>query len=918
MTPLRRQLPAWSTLSLVAAGVVLVVALVFAYALAGSLLQRVAQERARLVVAAFAGHLESTITRVHDDLAWTAAALPLPPRPLGEEGGSILVRARERLARVMRCVTVVEPDGSVAAARPSCPADEMAVKALVGRARERCGQPATQVVLGESGGHVLLTAVTAAGAAGGSEGRRVVLAAVDVSALLGGLPDVRASAAADVLFVSLAGSSPAYRVGSAGEAHPIALAALLPGDDSGVVRDALMRGELVQGFVLLTQAGRRQRHFLVVERREIAGQTWMVGALLPGRPAAGEGRTLQMAGIALSVALLAALVAVGVGLRRVRAGPGGGLDGAWPPVGGGGPSSSRALVERMPEPALLVTGGVVEAVNAEVRRLFDWRTQGPARDFVGQFDSRDRAQIERALQLGQAAESVARVHLANGEARTVKLRMAPLGDDAMLVTVQDRTTVERAEALLRAVSGAVPLGLVFTDRRGRLLWASAACRERTGYPLEQYVGEDLLFLVEREDHRRARALLARGARGSGIRDHLRVRCASGEVITVAAHVVPVTSSSMGPVGVLFLCRELDVRRATAEQGQRAETLGHLSRALAGRLNNDFQALFGVLSRLDESSEVGAVREQLSRMLAGAAEELQRFVVVGRTSGGHLGPLHLSSLVERWFTRMAPSIPERLRFRLRAGVGADRVLVDDAQLALVLDLYLAEAQTALSHCDGAIEVAVEPGPKPGEVVVSVSRTLVEGKPATTEATDSLVQVYSAREAALAVAELVASRHGGSAGLRDRAGLEACFWLALPVLRGREGESRHQVGVARWGPVVVADDEEMVRATLAGSLRAEGLEVVETNNGEEAVEAVQARPGYFALAVLDLVMPVLDGRGALLRLREIEPGLPVLLCTGYDPEPDEALATADLIIKPFRLEEFVARVRTLMGRGPATPA
>lgn len=915
MTLWRRELPAWTTAPLVVAGCFLVATTVFVYALAARMLERVARENALLGVQALAAHLEGKITQAGEDLGWAAAVLPKHPQPLAAAGPEVMARVREHLARFVVCVAVVDEQGAILLAKPSCPVDEAALRPLARRARERPGQAATQVAQGASGGHVLLMAVAAAtGPPAGSE--RVMLGAFDVPALLAGLPEVGQSLPSGTVFVLVAGNAVAYRIGAAGGPHPLALAALLPGDACAEVREALTRGEAIQGPLLVADQGRAQRHELLAARRDVAGQTWIVAALLPNHPARDEARTLRMAGIALTVALAAGLVVVGVGIRR--AGRGTARSGRWSAGGSAGADPPRSLVERVPEPALVVTSGVVDAVNAEARRLFDWRAQGPARDFVAQFDSRDRAQVERALALGQAAECVGRVHLGNGDVRTVKLRMVPAGVGSMLVTIHDRTTVERAEALLRAVSGAVPLGLLFTDRRGRLLWASAACRERTGYPLEQHIGEDLLFLIEREDHRRARALLARGVRGSGISDVLRVRGAAGEVITVGVHAVPVGSTSLGTAGVLFLARERDVRKDAPETGQRGETLGHLSRTLAGRLNNDFQAIFGLLGGLEEGADLTRARERLGEMLTHAAAELQRFVVVGRTSPGHLGPLRLSSLVQRWHARAAATLPPQLRFRIRFAAAADRVLADEAQLTLVLDLYLAEAQAALAHCDGAVEVAVEPAGKPGEAVVSVSRTLITGTAPATAPTDTLVQVYSAREAALAVAELVAARHGGSAGLRQRAGLESCFWLALPVLRGREGESRHQVGTARWGPVVLADDEEMVRASLADALRSEGLEVVEASNGQEAVDVVAGRPGYFALAILDLVMPVLDGRGALLRLREVEPGLPVLLCTGYDPEPDEALATADLIIKPFRLEEFVARVRTLMGvsSGPSS--
>jgi len=112
------------------------------------------------------------------------------------------------------------------------------------------------------------------------------------------------------------------------------------------------------------------------------------------------------------------------------------------------------------------------------------------------------------------------------------------------------------------------------------------------------------------------------------------------------------------------------------------------------------------------------------------------------------------------------------------------------------------------------------------------------------------------------------------------------------------------------ILIADDEETVRVTLAGALRELGHEVVEAANGAEALQRVQADPDRFALVVLDLVMPVTDGREVLHHLQEEVPELPVLICTGYDPGGDEMLAAAAVLTKPFTIGDFLTRIQDLM--------
>jgi CheY-like chemotaxis protein len=174
-------------------------------------------------------------------------------------------------------------------------------------------------------------------------------------------------------------------------------------------------------------------------------------------------------------------------------------------------------------------------------------------------------------------------------------------------------------------------------------------------------------------------------------------------------------------------------------------------------------------------------------------------------------------------------------------------------------------------------------------------------------------FSSRRTAQALAELIATRHGGRSGSHARTGIGGRVWVELPGLAVPGGAEEAARPPRRAGAVLVADDEETVRATLAAALREAGYDVVEAGNGLEVVEIVLQNPGRFALVVLDIVMPVMDGREALRRLREQAPEVPVVVSTGYDPSGDDTLAAAGVLIKPFSIEEFLAKVSELFGGG-----
>jgi DNA-binding response OmpR family regulator len=115
------------------------------------------------------------------------------------------------------------------------------------------------------------------------------------------------------------------------------------------------------------------------------------------------------------------------------------------------------------------------------------------------------------------------------------------------------------------------------------------------------------------------------------------------------------------------------------------------------------------------------------------------------------------------------------------------------------------------------------------------------------------------------------------------------------------------------VIVADDDEGIRAFFRAALEREGFTVLLASDGHQAIAL--ARSSAVAVMLLDLHMPGLDGLGVLGQLRS-EPGLrtlPVILVTGSPEEADRIGAldsgANDVIVKPVSVPEIVARVRAV---------
>ena len=177
--------------------------------------------------------------------------------------------------------------------------------------------------------------------------------------------------------------------------------------------------------------------------------------------------------------------------------------------------------------------------------------------------------------------------------------------------------------------------------------------------------------------------------------------------------------------------------------------------------------------------------------------------------------------------------------------------------------------------------------------------------------------------------ILKQSGGSISVESELGRGTTFRIYLPLVEAEEDPELLTAGSADLPrgseTILLAEDQEMVRRVTRAFLEAQGYAVVEAEDGRSALAVLESGASHFDLLIADVIMPQMGGVELAARARDREPGLRVLLMSGY-AEPalahrgEYAPGTA-LLKKPFTARELlgegVSDTSRLESRSGSTP-
>ena len=348
------------------------------------------------------------------------------------------------------------------------------------------------------------------------------------------------------------------------------------------------------------------------------------------------------------------------------------------------------------------------------------------------------------------------------------------------------------------------------------------------------------------------------------------------------------------------------REEALRRSQKLESLGLLAGGIAHDFNNLLGAVLGNLNLVQMQTPPDAqVQTYLGNMEKAVhqASNLTR-QLLAYSGKGHFTilDLDLNQMVLDLTSLLDVCISKRAALDLDLGQDLPPINGDQAQLQQVVMNLVTNASEALDGEAGEIRIATRlqhldeveatrlsqvvttrPGP---HVLLEVSDT---GRGMESEVLARIFDPFfttktNGRGLGLSAMLGILKGHGAGIEILSRPNEGSTFRLYFPVspeaggkpLPGAQGRPR-----TFHGRMLLVDDEPVLLETARAMLESLGMDVVTAGNGVQAMEYMASQGADIDLVLLDLAMPLMDGRQTFRALRRLRPGLPVIFCSGNDP-------------------------------------
>jgi PAS domain S-box-containing protein len=534
---------------------------------------------------------------------------------------------------------------------------------------------------------------------------------------------------------------------------------------------------------------------------------------------------------------------------------------------------------------------------------------------------------------------------ADGQVHTVDFSLKPLRDEAgavvnLICEGRDLTERKRAEDMLATVLDAIPVRVFWKDRAGRYLGCNTPFARDAGVAtIADVLGKtdhDFTWHPQAERYRGDDQAVI--STGEPILSYEEPQTApDGAELWLRTTKLPLRDGAGAVIGVLGIYEDMTARKREEKErlafevqlqhAQKLESLGLLAGTIAHDFNNLLTAVVVnvQLLRMQLRGDPGTtpMLDDIATASRRAADLCRQLFAYSGRGENVVGPLDLNELVTEMSSLLRVSISRKANLTVALDPTLSPIHADGTQLRQVVMNLLTNASDALGDGDGEIRLRTTRHqvhtrgelPAGDYVAVEVEDTGC-GMDAETQARifePFFTTKRTGQGLGLAAVLGIVRAHGGGIEVDSQVQAGTRFRMLLPAApQAQPAPVIVATAAEPWrgqGRVLLVDDEPALLAAGAKLVAHFGFEVVTAVDGLDALERYEV--GKFAMVIVDLTMPRVDGIETMRALRARDPHVKVVLTSGYDirdmlPQLDRSRPDA-FLDKPFSIASLTDVLR-----------
>jgi len=531
-------------------------------------------------------------------------------------------------------------------------------------------------------------------------------------------------------------------------------------------------------------------------------------------------------------------------------------------------------------------------------------------------------------------------------------RFGPTEAMRVVVVHNDVTTVraalERAaasERIFESLATSSPVGVFRTDAQGGCLYVNQRWSEIAGMSAERARGSGWLAALHAEDRARVEKEWSSAVWAAvPFRSEFRFERPDGTVSSVIGQAVEIRDAQGVVTGYMGTLTDITERLRSEERlraMQKMEAIGKLTGGLAHDLNNYLGIIIGNLDLLREDgvadSEAPALIEAALNGAMRGAELTRSLLAFSRRQSIHPDRADISRRLASIMDMLKRTLGEDITVKAELADDIWPVMIDGAQFDSCIVNLANNARDAMprggtltigtrnAELDAAY-AATEPDVQPGQYAVVEVTDSGHGIPA-----DVLANVFEpffttkapghGTGLGLSMVYGFVRQSGGHVKIYSEVGHGTCVRIYLPRLReaapatASAAPAAAVTNKARGETVLVVEDNSLMRRTACAQLRSLGYDVVEADNAESGLAALDRPDLRVDLLFSDIVMPgPMSGYDLAKVAVQRRPGLKVLLTSGFPGSTLRLDGAAPLefplLAKPYRRDELVRAIRSVL--------